>query len=654
MQSSTKLDFTIDNSQERKSSMSFQARVHGFYQRKAARLVFRRQVAIRPRQPLVSFTFDDFPRSALLVGGRILSERGLAGTYYASLGLAGKQAPSGQMFYAQDLDTVYEQGHELGSHTFAHCNSWETETGAFENSIIENNAALNQIFPGAEFKSFSYPISLPRPLTKAKVSDYFLSCRAGGQTLNVGTADLNQLSAFFLEQSRHDIQAVKDIIDRNRQSCGWLIFATHDISEDPTPFGCTPEFFEQIVAYAVDSGARILPVVRAVEELDAPEYRQTSIPTRNLKPEAISSPRSRSANPLVSILIPAYNAQEWISDTLRSALAQTWEPKEIIVVDDGSTDQTLAITRQFESDSLRVVSQVNQGAAAARNTALSLSKGDYIQWLDADDLLAPDKIAKQLESVDQCGGKRTLLSSPFGQFMYRWYQAKFVPSELWNDLSPTEWLLRKMGQNLFMQTATWLVSRELTEAAGPWDTRLRGNDDDGEYFCRILLASDGVRFVPESRVYYRVFGYDSLSYIGASDVKREALWLSMQMHIAYLKSLEDSPRSRIACVNYLQRNLFYFYPNRPDITAQADQIARDLGGELGLPHLSWGYSSIRSVIGWRMTKQLAMELRGLRKAANKIFDRVLFSLDNRIHAVRPAPLRARTTFVESLVPNRTI
>jgi len=634
--------------------MSLQARIHGYYQRKAASLVFRRPFAIRPQQPLISFTFDDFPRSALLVGGRILKTRGLAGTYYTALGLVGKEAPSGQMFVADDLVTLFEQGHELGCHTFSHYNSWETETATFENSIIENSAALNKLFPGAEFKSFSYPISLPRPLTKAKVADYFLSCRAGGQTLNVGTADLNQLSAFFLEQSRHDIQAIKDLIDRNRQSRGWLIFATHDVSDNPTPFGCTPEFFEQIVEYSVKSGAHVLPVVRALEELDAPGCRQAWRAPQSLSSEARSSTGRSSSKPLVSILIPAYNAQEWISETLRSALAQTWEPKEIIVVDDGSTDQTLAIARQFESDSVRVVSQQNQGAAAARNTALSLSKGDYIQWLDADDLLAPDKVLRQIEAVEPFRRKRTLLSSPFGQFMYRWYQAKFVRSELWCDLSPTEWLLRKMGQNLFMQTATWLVSRELTDAAGLWDTRLRGNDDDGEYFCRVLLASDGVQFVPDARVYYRVFGYDSLSYIGASDLKREALWLSMQMHIGYLKSLEDSPRSRAASVDYLQRNLFYFYPNRPDITKEAQQMARYLGGELGVPHLSWEYSCVKSVIGWRRTKQLAMELRTLRKTVNKVIDKTLFSLDNRMHAVRPATSKERVLLAESLASNRTI
>jgi glycosyltransferase involved in cell wall biosynthesis len=100
--------------------------------------------------------------------------------------------------------------------------------------------------------------------------------------------------------------------------------------------------------------------------------------------------------PLVSILIPAYNAETWIADTIKSAIAQTWVDKEIIVVDDGSTDQTLAVARQFASKEVAVVTQQNQGASAARNHALSLSQGDYIQWMDADDLLSPDKVEKQM------------------------------------------------------------------------------------------------------------------------------------------------------------------------------------------------------------------------------------------------------------------
>ena len=92
--------------------------------------------------------------------------------------------------------------------------------------------------------------------------------------------------------------------------------------------------------------------------------------------------------PLVSILIPAYNAEHWIADTIESALAQSWQHKEIVVVDDGSRDRTLAIARRYASSrQVKVISQSNSGACAARNNAFANCQGDYIQWLDADDLL---------------------------------------------------------------------------------------------------------------------------------------------------------------------------------------------------------------------------------------------------------------------------
>ena len=614
-----------------------------YYRRRAASALFKRLLVIRSQQPLISFTFDDFPRSALFAGGAILKRFGFAGTYYTSLGLMGQETPSGQMFVRDDLRLLFEQGHELGCHTFAHCDSWETDPQAFQKSIIQNGEELGKLLPGVEFKNFSYPISLPRPLTKAKTAGHFLSCRGGGQTLNAGKVDLNQLSAYFLEKSRHDIQAVKALIDRNRDVRGWLIFATHDISDSPTPFGCTPHFFEQVVQYAVSSGAHILPVMQALEVLGAPGCRKGVTHPRSARSETIidrpPATREPAAKlPSVSILIPAFNAEEWIADTLRSAIAQTWQRKEIIVVDDGSTDQTLAIARQFESDEVRVIAQKNQGGAAARNTAFSFSRGEYIQWLDADDLLAPDKIARQMEALDTNGNKRTLLSSAFGTFMYRQHRAEFTPTALWYDLSPVEWLLRKLGQNVYMQTATWLVSRELSEVAGPWDTRLL-SDDDGEYFCRVLLASSGVRFVPEARVYYRAFRYNSLSFIGLSERKLLALWLSMQLHIRYLRSLEESERVRVACVKYIQQNLLHFYPERRNVVKQAEQLAKDLGGTLRVPSFSWKYSWSRVLFGFVMAKRVAVSLRKLRWLLVRHWDKFLFLIETRNGSTQAGSLR---------------
>ncbi len=118
-----------------------------------------------------------------------------------------------------------------------------------------------------------------------------------------------------------------------------------------------------------------------------------------------------SGTPLVSVLIPAYNAAPWVAKAIGSALAQDWPRIEIIVVDDGSRDSTLRAARQFESKRVKVVAQENQGAAVARNRALSLAQGDYIQWLDADDLLAPDKITQQLHAE---AGSRPSSRTPCG------------------------------------------------------------------------------------------------------------------------------------------------------------------------------------------------------------------------------------------------
>jgi glycosyltransferase involved in cell wall biosynthesis len=330
--------------------------------------------------------------------------------------------------------------------------------------------------------------------------------------------------------------------------------------------------------------------------------------------------------PLVSILIPAHNAEEWIADSIRSAIAQTWQRKEIIVIDDGSTDGTAKVARQFASKEVAVVTVGNQGAAAARNHALKLSQGDYIQWLDADDLLAPDKVERQLVALPQVQGRRILLSSPWAYFSYRPHRARFVATSLWQDLSPVEWLLRKMGQNLLMQTATWLTSRELAEAAGSWDTRLL-SDDDGEYFCRVILASKGIRFVPEARVFYRVTSSNRLSRIGMSNKKKDAMLLSMKLHVEYLRSLEESERVRKACLTYMQNWLDNFYPERPDIVEELQSVAAQCQGRLEVPRLRWKYAWMEPIFGFKAAKRAQMALPQLKASLVSNWDKAVYKLE---------------------------
>jgi glycosyltransferase involved in cell wall biosynthesis len=329
--------------------------------------------------------------------------------------------------------------------------------------------------------------------------------------------------------------------------------------------------------------------------------------------------------PLVSILIPAYNAERWIGDSIQSAIRQTWPNKEIIVVDDGSRDGTVATARRVASPEVTVVSVKNQGAAAARNHALQISRGDYIQWLDADDLLAPDKIERQLGALRAGDSRRILLSSAWAPFYYRTRNARFVRTALCHDLSPVEWLLRKMGNNLHMQTATWLTSRELAEAAGPWDTRLL-SDDDGEYFCRVLLKSEGTRFVPGPGVLYRVTSGGRLSQVG-DDRKKVALLLSMQLHVRYLRSLEDSERVRMACLTYLRNWYMNFYPECPDLVAELQDMAEQLQDHLEEPRLRWKYAWIKPVFGWKAAKWAQAALPQIKSSCIRVCDKAMYRLE---------------------------
>jgi glycosyltransferase involved in cell wall biosynthesis len=330
--------------------------------------------------------------------------------------------------------------------------------------------------------------------------------------------------------------------------------------------------------------------------------------------------------PLVSILIPAYNAEQTIAASIESAMFQSWTNKEIIVVNDGSSDRTVDVAWRYRSNA-KIVSTENRGAAAARNHAYELSRGDYIQWLDADDILVNDKVERQLAELHPGDGERVLLSGPWASFNYRLSRANFVPTLLWRDLDPKEWLLRKMEHNLHMQTATWLTSRELAEAAGPWNVSLL-SDDDGEYFCRVLLASTGTRFAPQAKVFYRVSPSHRLSHIGTSDKKKDAMVTSMKLHIRYLRSLEDGERVRKACVTYLQNWLHHFYPERPDLVADLQGLAAQLGGKLEIPRLRWKYDWIRPVLGWKSAKWAQTAFPLMKLACIREYDKTMFRLES--------------------------
>lgn len=278
---------------EGEDNLSFAAileRFHGKYRRTVAAAFSRRLVKMRNTVPLISFTFDDFPLSALEVGGKILREHGVHGTYYISLGLLDRDETVGRICSAAHLKDGLDQGHELGCHTFNHCDAWDTKPESFERSVFENQRALARLIPGSMFETMSYPISTtPRPSTKKKTGLHFACCRAGGQSNNVGSVDLNYVRSFFLEQSRDNPAKIFDLIEQNRLANGWLIFSTHDVTDQPSRYGCTPRLFREAVSRAVGSNAQVLPVFAALKEVLGEGRNNHDLPDGSFGPGEFST-----------------------------------------------------------------------------------------------------------------------------------------------------------------------------------------------------------------------------------------------------------------------------------------------------------------------------------------------------------------------------
>jgi hypothetical protein len=236
-------------------------RFRSYAQKKASRLMARRMRTWRSDVPHVSFTFDDFPRSAGTAGREILEKYDVRGTYYTSLGLMGADSQPFRMFELEDLEELIRTGHEIGCHSFGHLDPWKTAPGDFEESLKKNGARLESLFPGYAFRTFSYPLRQPHPGIKRIAGEMFWCCRGGGQMPNAGRVDLNCLRSCFIDQRQRDnLEYFVELIGRNVRQKGWLIFSTHDIAPDPSPFGCSPRVFEEIVRRAVDSGSSVLPV----------------------------------------------------------------------------------------------------------------------------------------------------------------------------------------------------------------------------------------------------------------------------------------------------------------------------------------------------------------------------------------------------------
>jgi glycosyltransferase involved in cell wall biosynthesis len=306
-------------------------------------------------------------------------------------------------------------------------------------------------------------------------------------------------------------------------------------------------------------------------------------------------------NQLVSIIIPCFNAERWISATLDSALAQTHSNLEVIVVDDGSSDGSLSVIHGYKDDRLLLIEKKNAGAGAARNTGFNSANGDYILFLDSDDLIDKRNVEIQLSRLQNT--PNSVACGSWGRFYNDPSEVIFNIDDTCEDLAPVEWLVRSRRLGLPMHwPARWLIPRSVAVAAGPWDES-PSPDDDGEYLTRVILASDQVLFCPDARGRYRSGNQGSLS--GQRSAKHlRGRFRSLELCEGYVRAREDSARVRQGFALSWQHLAHSSYPYAPALSNEASARAAALDPIRIQPDGGTAFKWTRRLLGWKAARRL--------------------------------------------------
>lgn len=308
--------------------------------------------------------------------------------------------------------------------------------------------------------------------------------------------------------------------------------------------------------------------------------------------------------PLVSICIPCHNAVSYIGPALESSLAQTYSNIEVILVDDGSTDGSADVARQFRSRGVTLITENCGSAAKARNRALKEASGDYVKFFDADDVMSADHIRLQMERLD--GREDAVASSEWGRF-YNDDLSSFIsnPQNVWRDMMATDWLVEAWyDARPMMQPGMFLIPRKILNQTGGWDEDLT-LIDDFEFFARVLCHSRDVLFTPGAVLHYRSGLSGSLSQQKNDEAIRSAFH-SVCRGTAHLLKCRNDQLARKSCANIFQDFIFTHYPRYKDLRKVLQNRILELGGSDLVPDGSPRFQLLCKVAGWRIARRVEL------------------------------------------------
>jgi hypothetical protein len=315
---------------------------------------------------------------------------------------------------------------------------------------------------------------------------------------------------------------------------------------------------------------------------------------------------------MLSILMPAFNAEKYLPDTLKSLLEENKDDFEIVICDDGSTDGTAKIAQMFASRDTRVrdIRQPNRGASAARNAAFLASHGRWVMYVDADDVMLPGSIGAMMT---------TARSHPNEIVFCRWCKISSdadirTPAStlLMRDMAGWEWLEQAFSFDYPTYPGCFLLPRELIERAGGWNEQL-SFQDDMEFYARVISQTSSMRYCSGALFCSRQGVIGSLS--NASGRRSsESQWEATRLAIQYLLNAKDTPQTRSAAVRQLMLVSYAQYIAAPDISKNAEDFARKLAaGPFWGPRLPGGPMrlALQVVFGWKFALKIHGALKSL-------------------------------------------
>ena len=316
----------------------------------------------------------------------------------------------------------------------------------------------------------------------------------------------------------------------------------------------------------------------------------------------------------VSIIIPSFNSASFIKETLLNAARSITADDEIIVVDDHSSDSSPSIAEDvIDSLSIRAKIEINpgKGACSARNHGFHVSSGEWVQWLDADDLVDPKKTVQAIGYLKD--NPTHLIACPWHPFHDNLEHGQLPDDVDWDTIpvhsTPADWLAR----DTFMGLHCYAGHRSLFEKAGPWDESLTINQD-GEYFARVIAQSEGVHFTRETEVYYRRASSGSVSRF--TPEKADSLFRSTESMAATAMKVESSKRMQQMVSNRWQHFIYTVYPSRADLIEQAETKLQGLpkptisNPNAVSPLSRW----VSDTFGWKALTQARLLIAKLSKA----------------------------------------